>query len=84
MHLGLTRSGYKSVTVEVVYTIVSIAAQWITEGVTWPRNFAISTDGEWLLVANQKANSITTYSLNDTSGKPVDKIDVSSPVCIKF
>jgi 6-phosphogluconolactonase len=50
-----------------------------------PRNFAISPDGKYMLVANQGSNSIVVFSME--KGKMVDmnlQKEVSMPVCIKF
>jgi 6-phosphogluconolactonase len=56
-----------------------------TNGST-PRNFVISPDGRYLLVENQSTNSIVTMEIDSTSGHltPVAKVDVPSPVCIRF
>jgi 6-phosphogluconolactonase len=35
----------------------------------WPRNFTLTPDGGYLLVANQKSNNITIFKIDKTSGK---------------
>jgi 6-phosphogluconolactonase len=50
-----------------------------------PRNFTISTDGKWLLVANQDSDNIAVYKINPTNGDLIDtgnEIKVSMPVCL--
>jgi 6-phosphogluconolactonase len=50
-----------------------------------PRNFTISKDGKWLLVANQDSDNIVVYKINPTNGDLIDtgnEIKVSMPVCL--
>jgi 6-phosphogluconolactonase len=50
-----------------------------------PRNFAITPDGKYMLVANQGSNNVVAFRLE--KGKMVDlevEKEVSMPVCIKF
>lgn len=52
-----------------------------------PRNFNISPDGRFLLVANQRTNNITVFERNRETGELTDtgkQIEVSTPVCIVF
>src|SRR5690606_30408540 len=52
-----------------------------------PRNFNISPDGQFLLVANQNTNNITVFERNQETGELTDigkQIEVSTPVCIVF
>ena len=51
-----------------------------------PRNFCITKDGKYLLVANQLSNQIVVFKRNKKSGKLIEtniRIDVGAPVCIK-
>lgn len=53
----------------------------------WPRNFALSPCGKWMLVANQRSHDITVFSIDTESGMPRytgKKIEMASPVCIEF
>ena len=53
----------------------------------FPRNFAITPSGEYVLVANQKSNNIQLFKRNINTGllTYLDKeIKISKPVCIKF
>ncbi|WP_083631471.1 lactonase family protein [Labilibacter marinus] len=58
-----------------------------TEGVNWPRNFAIDPSGKFLLVANRDSNNITIYNRNTETGELTilpQKVEVERPICIKF
>lgn len=58
----------------------------LTEG-REPRNFAIDPSGAFLLVANQKTNSIVTFKIDAESGglsKTGHQVEVSMPGCLKF
>lgn len=53
----------------------------------WPRNFGLTPDGKWMLVANQKSNDITVFKINRETGMPEfsgKKIELPRPVCIDF
>ncbi|KAA3633330.1 MAG: lactonase family protein [Bacteroidetes bacterium] len=52
----------------------------------WPRNFALSPDENFLLVANQHSNNITCFKRNKESGllEFVSEVEAPSPVCILF
>lgn len=50
-----------------------------------PRNFAITKDGKYVLVANQKSNQIVVFKRNITTGELTDtdlKIELQAPVCL--
>lgn len=51
----------------------------------WPRNFVITPDGNYMLIANQKSDNITLFSI-DSEGKLNflnESLTVGSPVCLK-
>ncbi len=52
----------------------------------WPRNFALSPNNDFLLVANQRSENIVSFKRNKTTGllSFVEEIAVPSPVCILF
>jgi 6-phosphogluconolactonase len=57
-----------------------------TEGKA-PRNFTISKDGNWLLVANQDSNNIIAFRRNIQTGALTSmgvSIKLSMPVCLLF
>lgn len=53
----------------------------------WPRNFALSPDENYLLVANQKSDNITVFQRNKETGLLTftgHEVKLSMPVCLKF
>ena len=52
----------------------------------FPRNFALSPDGNYLIAANQKSDNIVAFKRNKHTGmlQYVDKITAPTPVCILF
>ena len=57
-----------------------------TQGNT-PRGFGIDPQGRYLLAGNQNSDSVVVFRIDAATGKLTptgSKIDVSSPVCIKF
>ncbi len=52
-----------------------------------PRNFMITPNGKYILVANQETDSITIFKRNFRTGKLTptkNKISVPTPVCLKM
>ncbi|OJH40733.1 lactonase family protein [Cystobacter ferrugineus] len=57
----------------------------VTGGINWPRNFAIDPTGAYLLVANQKGNTVVTFRRNAENGQltPVGQpLDIPAPTCL--
>ena len=57
-----------------------------TEG-DWPRNFALDPTERWLLVANQRSDSIIVFARDPESGRLTptrQRMSVPSPVCLRF
>lgn len=53
----------------------------------WPRNFALTPDDNFMLVANQRSGNITVFKMNKETGIPEftgKEIKLPSPVCIDF
>ncbi|MFD0990200.1 lactonase family protein [Mariniflexile jejuense] len=52
----------------------------------WPRNFTLDPSGKFLLVANQKSNNISVFSIDAATGKLTFLHDVKAPtpVCLLF
>jgi len=56
-----------------------------TEG-DWPRNFTLDATGRWLLVANQRSDSVVVFK-RDPQGQLTStrqRIAIPSPVCLRF
>lgn len=52
-----------------------------------PRNFALSPDGQWLVVANQNSHELRVFRCNPDTGELMangDPVSVPSPVCVLF
>ena len=53
----------------------------------WPRNFTLSPNGKFMLVANQKSGNITIYKIHPKTGIPEftgKQIKLPAPVCLEF
>jgi len=53
----------------------------------WPRNFTLTPDENYLLVANQKSDNITVFQRNQETGFLTftgNEVKISKPVCLKF
>lgn len=56
-------------------------------GGDWPRNFTLDPSGKFLLVGNQKSDTIAVFRLNKSNGLPKDppgRFRCASPACLKF
>jgi len=51
-----------------------------------PRNFTLTPEGDFLLVANQNTNNIVAFRRNETTGllSYTDQINAYKPVCLLF
>jgi 6-phosphogluconolactonase len=57
-----------------------------TEG-DWPRNFTLDPSGRWVLVANQKSNSIVVLGRDEKSSRLTPthhQLALPTPVCLRF
>ena len=57
-----------------------------TEG-DWPRNFSLDPTGRWLLVANQRSDSVVVFGREPENGRltpTLQRIAIRSPVCLRF
>ncbi len=53
----------------------------------WPRNFTLTPDGKFMLVANQRSGNITIFKINGKTGMPRftgHEIKLPAPVCLEF
>ncbi len=83
------RDPYNSIAIFSVdpktYELTSVGHQ--SKGVKTPRNFAIEPTGQYMLVANQSANNVIVFRIDQSTGEltPTDaSVEVSSPVCVRF
>ncbi|MEM1324924.1 MAG: lactonase family protein [Bacteroidota bacterium] len=57
------------------------------ETIVWPRNFAISPDGKYLLCGNQKDDTISIFKIDSSTGALTftgQRIEVPKPMCVQF
>ena len=57
-----------------------------TEG-DWPRSFTLDPTEQWLLVANQRTNSVIVFRRDTDTGRlsPTrQRLEIASPVCVRF
>ena len=57
-----------------------------TEG-DWLRNFSLDLTGRWLLVANQRSDSVVVFRRDPDTGRLTptrQRIAIPSPVCLRF
>jgi 6-phosphogluconolactonase len=54
-------------------------------GGDWPRNFAVSPSGKYILVANQRSNEVSVLpSGSDQAGDPLPGLKFNAPACVRF
>lgn len=61
--------------------------EYETSGINVPRDFNISEDGKFMLVGNQKGNSIFSFRINESSGEldyTGKELAMSSPIAMVF
>jgi 6-phosphogluconolactonase len=87
--LYVSNRGHNSIAVfSVAGSTGALALEQVisTEG-DWPRNFTLDPTGRWLLVANQRSNSVVVFSRDRDSGRLTptkQRIEIPSPVCLRF
>jgi 6-phosphogluconolactonase len=85
--LYASNRGFNSIAVIRVKDSSMELVGWETEGINWPRNFGIDPSGKFLLVANQKSNTVTVYKRDKIKGtltKLDTQVNVEKPVCLSF
>jgi 6-phosphogluconolactonase len=53
----------------------------------WPRNFTLDPTGRWLLVANQRSDSVVVFGRDPDNGRLTptrQRLALPSPVCLRF
>lgn len=62
-------------------------AQVVPTGGHWPRNFALAPGGRWVVVANERSNSVVVLSRDPGTGRLAatgTTLEVPKPVCVRF
>ncbi len=53
-------------------------------GGNWPRNFAVTRNGKYFLVANQRSNEISVLPEGENSDGAVSTLTLNAPSCVRF
>jgi 6-phosphogluconolactonase len=56
-------------------------------GGDWPRNFTLDPSGKYIIVGNQKSDTISVFKLDKKTGLPVEpanQFPIVTPACLKF
>lgn len=88
-YLYMSNRGHDSIAVFAIDAATTLLrpVQRISTGAQWPRNFAIDGRGEFLVVANQRSDSIHSFRINAGDGTLTatgHQVSVPSPVCVRF
>jgi 6-phosphogluconolactonase len=87
--LYVSNRGHNSIALfSVAEATGALALQQVvsTEG-DWPRNFTLDPTERWLLVANQRSDSVIVFARDPESGRLTptrQRISIPSPVCLRF
>jgi len=86
--LYVSNRGHNSIALFSVTAEGALALQQVvnTEG-DWPRNFSLDPTGRWLLVGNQRSDSIVVFGRDPETGRLTptrQRIALPSPVCLRF
>jgi len=87
--LYLSNRGHNSIAVfSVAEATGALALEQVvsTEG-DWPRNFTLDPTGRWLLVANQRSDSVVVFGRDPDNGRLTptrQRLALPSPVCLRF
>ncbi len=84
----VSNRGHNSVAVFYVAEEGALALEQVisTEG-DWPRNFSLDPSERWLLVANQRSDSVIVFGRDPGNGRLTptrQRIAIPSPVCVRF
>ncbi len=85
--LYASNRGYHSI---VVYKVSNKSLELVeifTESINWPRNFSITDNGNFILVANRDSNNISILKRDHNTGKLTfinNNAKVEVPVCVRF
>jgi 6-phosphogluconolactonase len=89
--LYVSNRGHNSIAVFSVAESTGALAleQVISTAGDWPRNFSLDPSGRWLLVANQRSDSVVVFGRDPENGRltptrPPQRIALPSPVCLRF
>ena len=89
--LYVSNRGHNSI---AVYSVAQSTGALVLDQVVstqgdWPRNFSLDRAGRWLLVANQRSDSVLVFGRDPQNGRltptrPAQRIAIPSPACLAF
>src|SRR3989442_11592149 len=89
--LYVSNRGHNSITVFSVAESTGGGALALEQVVStdgeWPRNFSLDPSERWLLVANQRSNSVVVFGRDPDTGRLIptrQRIALPIPVCLRF
>jgi 6-phosphogluconolactonase len=87
--LYVSNRGHNSIAVFSVAesTGALVLDQVVSTDGDWPRNFSLDPTGRWLLVANQRSDSVIVFGRDPNNGRLTptrQRIALPSPVCLRF
>ena len=88
-HVYVSNRGHNSIAMFSIATssgVLTLEQTISTEG-DWPRNFSLDLSERWLLVANQRSNSVVVFARDEKTGRLTstrERIELPSPVCLRF
>jgi len=87
--LYVSNRGHNSVAVFSIAesTGALVLAQVVSTEGDWPRNFTLDPTERWLLVANQRSDSVVVFGRDPDNGSLTptrQRIAIPSPVCLRF
>lgn len=88
-HLYVSNRGHNSIalfSIAISSGVLNLEQTISTEG-DWPRNFSLDLSERFLLVANQRSNSVVVFVRDEKTGRLTstrERIEVPSPVCLRF
>jgi 6-phosphogluconolactonase len=88
-YLYASNRGHDSIAVFSVDTntgFLSLIQHISVQGHT-PRNFNISPNGKFLIVANQDSNNLVLFTIDEKTGKLTatgSSVEISQPMCVKY
>jgi 6-phosphogluconolactonase len=87
--LYVSNRGHNSIAVfSIAESTGALALEQVvsTEG-DWPRNFSLDPTGRWVLVANQRSDSVVVFGRDPENGTLTatrQRLALPSPVCLRF
>ena len=86
-HLYASNRGHQSIAIFGVNGADLNLIDIVSTGGDWPRDFNITKDDQYLIVAHEKSDNVTTFKRDEVTGrlqKLEDEVHVPEAVCVMF